>query len=117
MLAGVSIILVNGIKWFPVLFLLPIINIFLLIGVASYRPNYHKFVTIFTILGLFQLIGNIWGEQFEPLILIDLTIGAGLIGLGFYLNLKLFPDYSIVKEHYQDSQGKHNVRDAIKFEE
>jgi hypothetical protein len=117
MLAGIPIIIENGIKWVPVLFILPIINILLLIGVYTYSPNSHKWVAIFTILGLLHSLSDILGQPFEPLILIDLTIAAGLIGLGFYLNSKLCPDYLIVKERYQNNQGQDRLRNVIKFDE
>ena len=117
MMSGIPIIIENGIKWFPILFILPIINILLLVGVATYSSGSHKGVALFTFLGLFQLIGNIVGEKFEPLILIDFAIAAGLIGLGLYLNSKLFPDYLTVKERYQDNAGKNRIRDVIKFED
>jgi hypothetical protein len=115
MMAGIPIIIDNGIKWFPVLFILPIINILLLIGVVTYSQNSHKWVAIFTILGLLRSLSDILGQPFEPLILIDLTIAAGLIGLGFYLNAKLCPNYSTTKERYQNNQGQERLRNVIKF--
>jgi predicted RNase H-like HicB family nuclease len=115
MMAGIPIIIENGIKWFPVLFILPIINILLLIGVATYSQSSHKWVAIFTILGLLRSLSDILGQPFEPLIIIDLTIAAGLIGLGFYLNSKLCPDYLTVKERYQNNQGQDRLRNVIKF--
>jgi len=115
MMAGIPIIIENGIKWFPVLFILPIINILLLIGVATYSQSSHKWVAIFTIFGLLRSLSDILGQPFEPLIIIDLTIAAGLIGLGFYLNSKLCPDYSTVKERYQNNQGQDRLRNVIKF--
>ena len=117
MMAGLPIIIENGIKWFPIVFLLPIINIWLLFGVITYRPHYHRMVAVFAILGLFQLFGNMVGEPFEPLIIIDFSIAAGLIGLGFYLNSKLFTNYLTVKERYQNNQGQTKLRDVIKFED
>ena len=117
MMAGIPIIIENGIKWLPILFILPIINVLLLIGVITYRPKSHRLVAVFTILGLFQLVGNMVGEPFEPLILVDFAIAAGLIGLGLYLNSKLFPIYSTVKERYQTNQGQTRIKDVIKFED
>lgn len=117
MLAGIPIIIENGIKWFPVLFILPIINILLLVGVATYSPSSHKFVAIFTIIGLLRSLGDLIGKPFEPFMLIDLSIAAGLIGLGFYLNSKLCPDYLTVKERYQNNQGQDRMRNVIKFDE
>ena len=117
MIAGFPIILENGIKWLPILFLLPIINILLLVGVVTYYPNSHKWVAIFTILSLLRSLSVIFGQPFEPFIIIDLVIAAGLIGLGFYLNSKLSPEYLTVKELYQNRQGQDRLRNVIKFKE
>jgi len=117
MMAGIPIIVANGIKWIPILFLLPIINVLLLIGVATYSPNSHKLVALFTFLGVLQYVGNIFGEPFNPLILIDLAIFAGLIILGLYLNYNLCPDYSSNEECYQDSRGEYHLRTVIKFDD
>ena len=117
MMAGIPIIVANGIKWIPILFLLPIINVLLLIGVTTYRPNSHKLVALFTFLSVLQYIGNIFGKPFNPLILIDFAIFAGLIVLGLYLNYNLCPDYSSNEECYQDSRGKYHLMIIIKFED
>lgn len=115
MMAGIPIIIENGIKWFPILLILPIINILLLIGVATYSQSIYKAVAFFTLFGLLRSLSDILGQPFEPLIIIDLSIAAGLIGLGFYLNSKLCPDYTIIKEKYQNNQGQDRLRNVIKF--
>jgi predicted RNase H-like HicB family nuclease len=117
MLSGIPIVIQNGIKWFPILFILPIINVLLLWGVATFSAGSHRFVAIFTILGLLRSLGDLIGKPFEPLMLIDLAIAAGLIGLGFYLNSKLCPDFLTVKERYQNNQGQDRMRNVIKFDE
>lgn len=117
MLAGIPIVIENGIKWIPVLFLLPIINILLLIGVATYSPNAHKLVGIFTIIGLFRGMGNIIGNDLDGFIIFDLIIAAAMIGLGFYLNSKLTPEFSKSKELYQNDQGEDRMRYVIKFKD
>lgn len=117
MMTGIPIVIKNGIKWLPILFVLPIINILLLIGVLTYSSNSHKWVAFFTILGLLRSFSDILGQPFVPLIIVDLTIAAGLIGLGFYLNYKLCPEYLTVKERYQNNQGQDKMRNVIKFNE
>jgi len=116
-LVGVLFIIVNGITWLPVLFIFPIINILFLIAIATYSHDSHKWLAIFTILALFREIPNMLGEAFGPLTLIDLAIYAGLIGLGFYLNSKFYPNYLTVKERYTDNQGEMRMRNVVKFED
>ena len=94
-----------------------LINIYLLIGVIKYFPHTHRLVSILTIIGLSQIIPNWMESEFGLFVLINIAIVAGLIGLGFYLHSKLFPDYLTVKERYQDSAGKSRIRDVIKFED
>ena len=121
MLLGIPFIMQNGIKWLPMIFILPIINVLLLWGVATYSTGIHKLVAIFTIIGLLRSLPDMIGVPFEPLtfiaFFIDIAIAAGLIGLGFYLNSKLFSNYLTVKERYQNSQGQDRLRNVIKFED
>lgn len=117
MLTGIPIVIENGLKWLPILFIIPIVNIILLIGVATYWGESHKWVAILTILGLLRTLGSMLGQPFDPLILVDLSIAAGLIGLGFYLHSKLYTAYKIVKEPYQNSRGENRLRNVIRFED
>ncbi len=101
MFAGIPIIIENGIKWWPIIFLLPIINIALTYGIVTYKGQYYQFVGIFTILGLLRSFQNISGTTFDTLILVDVGITGGLIGLGFYLNSKMVSEHKTVKEKFQ----------------
>lgn len=103
--------------WFPLIFLVPLINVLLLIGVVIYSAGSHKLVAILTILGLVRMVTNLSNIQFEPLMLIDFGMAAALIGLGFYLNAKLSPEYSKFKEYYQNDQGQDRMRMVIRFED
>lgn len=115
MLAGLPIVIEKGINWLPIIFLMPIINIALTYGVATYKGQYYRLVGIFTILGLLRSLRDIIGTTFEPLILIDLGIAGVLIGLGFYLNSKMVSEYQTVKEKYTNQQGQTRLRNKIKF--
>ena len=117
MLSGLPIVIEKGIAWFPVLLFLPLINIILLIGVSTYNQSSYKFVAILAILGLFRLLRDLLSSSFDTFIIIDVVFAAGLIGLGFYLGSKLFPNYTTVKERYQNSQGQDRMRNVIKFED
>ncbi len=115
MLAGLPIVIEKGINWLPIILLMPIINIALTYGIATYKGQYYRLVGIFTILGLLRSLQDIIGETFDPLILIDLGIAGALIVLGFYLNSKMVSEYQTVKEKYTNQQGQTRLRNKIKF--
>jgi len=115
MLGGLSIVMVKGINWLPIIFLMPIINIVLTYGVVTYKGKYYRLVGIVTILGLLRSLQDINGLNFNLLTLIDLGVAGVLIGLGFYLNSKMASEYQTVKEKYTNKQGKDRLRDKIIF--
>jgi len=116
-ISGIPIILQNGITWIPVLFLLPAINVLLLWGVATYKSNFHRFVAIFTILGILNSLSKIIGVPFNYLLLIDFAFYAALIILGFYCQGKLTPGYDKMKERYISSDGETLIRDKFVFDD
>ncbi len=101
-----------------ILFLLPIINILLLIGVARYKRNSFKWIAIFMMIGLSQYIrSDIILEEEGVLIFIDLAIHIVLFVLALYLYSKFFPKYLTVNEIHQDTQGQVEYKNVIKFED
>jgi len=116
-ISGIPIVLQNGLKWIPILFLLPIINVLLLWGVATYKANFHRFVAIFTILGILNSLSKIIGVPFNYLLLIDFSIYAVLIILGFYCQSKLTPGYDKMKERYLSNEGDTLIRDKFVFDD
>ena len=116
-ISGIPIVLQNGLKWIPILFLLPIINVLLLWGVATYKANFHRFVAIFTILGILNSLSKIIGVPFNYLLLIDFSIYAVLIILGFYSQSKLTPGYDKMKERYISNEGDTLIRDKFVFDD
>lgn len=115
MAAGLSIVMEHGISWSPVIFLIPLINVVLTYGVATYRGEYYIIVIIFAILGLFNGLQNTNVAPFDPLILIDLGIAGLLTGLGFYLNAKMVAKTQTVKEEYTNQEGQALLRNKIEF--
>lgn len=115
MLAGLPLIIDKGIQWLPVLFIFPIINIIMLVGVALYWPGTHRFVGFISALSAVRLIGSKDFSFTEVYSLIDLTLVLSLIGLGLYLNHVLTPNYEILKEPYTNAQGQKRLRNVIKF--
>jgi len=112
---GIVTVFEDGIKWFPLVIISPIINVILLIGVSKYKTESYVFVAVLAILGLFQYIITIISQTFNPLSLIDLAISVTLIILGFYVYFKLQSDFQVHKQRYQNSQGQYRYRDVIKF--
>ncbi len=96
-IAGLPILTYYGIRWLPILFFLPAINIILLIGVANYKQGSHKWVSIVAIISLLRLMVDVMRKPFEAAMLIDVVIAFALIVLGFYLNSRLYPKYLILK--------------------
>lgn len=117
LITGIFFVMENGLMTLPVLLLLPLLNIYLLWGVLNYRPGTHRVVGILAILGILRSLQHVIGQPFDPLLFLDFSIAAGLIGLGFYLHNKLHPVYRTVRESYQNSEGHELVRNAIKFDE
>ena len=103
--SGISIIIAN---WFSFFFILPVVDIFLLIGVVTYSQNSHIYIAIWTFFCMSHII------QFERFLFVILV---AIIGLGIFLNSKLYPKYQTVKERYKDSQGQTRIRNVIKFED
>jgi hypothetical protein len=117
LIAGIFLVMENGLMTLPILLILPLLNIYLLWGVLNFRPGAHRVVAIFTILGIVRSLQQVIGQAFDPILLLDFAIAAGLIGLGFYLNTKLHPAYKTVRESYLNSEGYELDRYVIKFEE
>jgi hypothetical protein len=112
---GIPIVLENGIKWLPILFLLPLINILLAYKVATYQGNIYKWIAILTIVSLLRSAPKLFNEEFDFLKLVDLTIAGLIIFLGFYLKGKFAADYEIKREYYINDLGERRGRDVILF--
>jgi len=98
-----------------IIFLLPIINI--LVGVARYRQSSYITVALLSYFWQFYLGIELFGDTFEPLLLIDVALAAGLIELSSTLHSKLYPEYMTVKEPYKNKHGQNRLRIVIKFED
>lgn len=114
-LAGLPLIINNGLAYLPLLLLMPIINIALTYGVYKYQANMYMFVAIFTIIGTARSALNLDFENLDSLLIIDLIVAASLIGLGFYLRSKIDTGYETVKVKYTNKEGQPRLRNKIKF--
>ncbi len=86
MLLGIPIVLQNGIIWLPIIFLLPIINILMLVGVSTFSTRAHWATGLFSLLALLRSLGDILGKPFEPLMLIDFAL-IGVLLLNYQLSI------------------------------
>ena len=116
MFAGIPLVIKNGINWLPIIFILPIINIILLYLIGNYRGENYKFVGIMGILGLTRSLQSLTEIASNPLIIVDFAFILLTIGLGFYLNSVMVPEFKTVKQKYTDENGKTKIRSRIKFD-
>ncbi|MCG8699236.1 MAG: hypothetical protein MI922_14370 [Bacteroidales bacterium] len=112
-LAGIPIIIENGIKWLPILFILPMLNLVLAYGVAKFMGEYYRLIAILTILSLLRSLGGI--DLTDIYSLMDLIIAGLLIFLSFFLKAKFATDYESKREYYTNDLGENRGRDIISF--
>lgn len=115
LIMGIPIVMENGIKWLPVLFLVPLINVLLAYAVATYKGEIYRWVAIFTILSLLRSTPKLFDGEMDLLKLIDLTVAGLLIFLGFYLKGKFAGDYETKREYYINDLGERRGKDVIYF--
>lgn len=68
-----------------------------------------------SIIGLMHTIGRM--DSFKSILYIDFAFVMVIVGLTLYLNSKLFPPYSSVKEKYKNEKGDAKLRKKIQFYE
>lgn len=90
---GASLMSQSGGTAFPLVMLLPLINIWLAVEVSKYRGYIYKILGLITIASLLQTIDKYGGEGVW--LLADLGIGIAIAGLAFYLGNKMFPNYGL----------------------
>lgn len=112
---GIASMMQGGVSELPILLISTTISLLLILGVAKFHVGIYRLIAILAILSIFTLVKNILTNPSNPLLIIDVLMIGGIIGLGFYLNAKLFPSYSIVKELYQNSQGQNRLKHVILF--
>lgn len=114
---GLPIVIEHGIKWFPALLLVPMINILLAYGVATYNGAIYRWVAIFAILTLLRSTPKYFNGDLDILKSIDLVVIGLLVFLGFYLKNKFSTDYETKREYYTNDTGEKRGRDIIYFKD
>lgn len=112
---GLAIVAQHGASYTPVLFIIPLVNVFFLIAVLKYWGWAYNGVAIFGVISLSQNLGDIIDDPSDPFRLIGLVVVLALIGLGFYLHFKMTPEPEEVKEEYVDKKGKKKLRNKLQF--
>jgi hypothetical protein len=103
-LAVFSLSLSEGQLWALLLiFIVPILNIYFFYEISRYNAPIYRFCGLLTIASFFQAVGK--AENVID-IFISLALCAGISGLSFYLDSKMFPDYS-PKNLKKDNKGEY----------
>lgn len=116
-LAGVFVVIENGIRWTPMIIAYPFIYIIILYGVIKYRGFYFKFAAAFLLFGNLKPLLQLFTEGFKPMLVIDLIFVAVVVALCIYLSKKMFPDFKAIKEKYTNSNGQNRLKLKIIFSE
>jgi hypothetical protein len=95
-----------------ILFVLPCFNVLFLIGVLTFTQDVHRLLGTFSIFSLPHFLAIISAKQVSSFVYFDLFILLAVIGVSFYLNVKLCPSFSVVKERFQN-----RVRNVIIFQD
>lgn len=114
-LAGVFVVIENGIRWTPMIIVYPFIYIIILYGVIKYRGFYFKFAAAFLLVGNLKPLLQLFTEGFKPMLVIDLIFAAVVVALCIYLSKKMFPDFKAIKEKYTNSNGQNRLKLKIIF--
>jgi hypothetical protein len=112
---GTLLVLTKGIAWLPLLFLLPLLNIYLAYEVANYKGQIYKWVAVFSLLSFLRSTPSLFNGGVDFLEAIDLVIVGLLIFLGLYLNRKFAAGYKTKREAYINDLGQRRGRDVIFF--
>jgi len=94
-----------------------LVGLGLFFGFILYRPEAYRFSEFWMGLGLIRFTVFAFFDGFEWLYLVDILLFLVLIFLSAYLELKLFPNYRVVKELYQNRLGEDRLRNTIRFED
>ena len=106
LLAVFSLSLSEGQLWALLfIFIVPILNIYFFYEIARYNAPIYRFCGLLTIASFLQTLGK---TENGVDILISLALCAGIAGLSFYLDSKMFPDYS-PKNLKKDNKGEYII--------
>lgn len=99
-----SLTIQTGQLWTLLLvFIVPLFAAYFAYEIARYNAPIYRFCGIMAIVGFIQTIGK---SQEGSDILINLVFAGAIAGLAFYLDSKMFPDFS-PKKLKKDSNGEY----------
>lgn len=70
------------------IFIVPLLNIYFFYEIARYNAHIYRFCGILTIASFLQTVSK------EASFLVSFVLSASIVGLAFFLDAKLFPNYS-----------------------
>ena len=116
MLATLPAIIEDGLLGVLFVFLVPLLNIILLIGVVNYRSEYFRWTGILSVIGLIRFVGS--GEEIsmDIFFMVDLLLIGMIIFLSFFLLHKMTTPYRIVSEKYTNKEGQQRIRKKAVFQ-
>ncbi|NMM50897.1 hypothetical protein [Marinigracilibium pacificum] len=115
MFAGIPLVLQNGLKWFPILLLLPTINLIMAYGVLKFKGEFYRLIMVLTALSVVRSLGKINLSDIYDIM--DLLIAGIVIGLSYFLNKKFTAEVKSERENYIDENGENSSRMTIKFKD
>ena len=92
-------------------------GVLIFFGLLNYRLEAYRFVLFWMGLGLLRSLITLFTSGFDWIHLVDILLYLLIVLLAFRLERKLFPDYQIVKELYQNRLGEDRLRNTIRFED
>lgn len=117
MLATLPLVMAGGSGSVFWIFVTPLVNIALFVGVLLYHKPSYNVVVWLTAIGLLRYSLGLMQTGFEWSNMIDYVLFGGIIALAVYLNKNMFTNYRVVRELYQNNQGQDRMRNIIRFDD
>ncbi|MBL0126995.1 MAG: hypothetical protein IPP83_05940 [Flavobacteriales bacterium] len=96
-LYGINVAMDSGwSRWYAAL-TLPAITVILSVAVAMYRTRAYHTIAFLSVIGLFRYFTHVDMDHFDPWDSVDLIVAAAVIGLSWYLFMKMASNYEVIK--------------------
>ena len=92
-LLGISLVLKASILLFPLVILLPILNLWFAYEISHYRGYIYRIVGLFGVIGILRMLTN--NDSDTGWMYFDLAIGATITVLSLYLGKEMYPNYGL----------------------
>lgn len=112
---GVNMVLENGVKYLPILLILPALNTYFAYSVAKFRIEIYKWLGIMMILSIWR--SGFLGNEVDLYFIFDFVLFGIIIFLSFYLKSKMASGYETKREYFTNENGENRGMDVIYFED